>query len=244
MSQVQPAALVKEPRPKTFEAAWGLTLEWAVVVWFFFLSGGSARSTGTLPVLLATLITAVAWCMVIYDARAREELAKIRRTIQMLSADQLVDAVAARFRDLGYSVNQTRSRQQLGVDLVALRNAKFVVIECRAVPSAVVSEEDLRRLHHTMTDLSANRAYLVTTGKLDKEAARWASSSPIDVWDLDELVRLARARVFTCGTTTTASSPESPALRASTGSAASVALNYESPPSAEASPLGSNRGST
>ena len=243
MSQVQPPALAKEPRPKTFEAAWGLTLEWAVVVWFFFLSGGSARSAGTLPVLLATLITVVAWCMVIYDARAREELAKIRHGILLLSADQLVDAVATRFRDLGYSVNPTRSRQQLGVDLVALRNSRFVVIECRAEPDAVVGEEDLRRLCHTMTDLSANRAHLVTTGKLDKQAARWASSNPIDVWDRDELVRLARARAFTGGSAT-AASPESSSPPPSSDSATGLGSNDASPPPAEAAPTGSVRGST
>ncbi len=42
-----------------------------------------------------------------------------------------------------------------------------------------------------MHDFGAQRAYLVTTGRLTQAASDWAKGKPIVVWDVEKVVQLS-----------------------------------------------------
>jgi len=43
-----------------------------------------------------------------------------------------------------------------------------------------------------MHDFGADRAYLVTTGRVTQSAARWVEGKPIEIWDGERVARLSK----------------------------------------------------
>jgi HJR/Mrr/RecB family endonuclease len=74
-------------------------------------------------------------------------------------------------------------------DLIATGQGETVVVQCKRYWAAMVGEPGLRDLYGALHHAGANRAILVTTGRLTRGALQWASGKPVETWDGHELVR-------------------------------------------------------
>ncbi|MBI4319710.1 MAG: restriction endonuclease [Chloroflexi bacterium] len=172
----------------------------------FFAAGGlNAKSSMTLfnlPFLtshynnlilfiVASLAAILAWGWAIHTIRAQDAAGKTIEELQALSPDAFEEWVAARFRDLGYSVKLAGMQGDHGVDLVAEKPGEIAVIQCKKYKSWSVGEPVLRDLFGAMHDFGAKQAYLVTTGQITRPAKSWADGKPIVIWDGDYLARLS-----------------------------------------------------
>lgn len=185
--------IIAERRPRTFEAAGGLTLLWACVVWFFFASANPQRGDDPAPLLIATAITVLAWCMVIYDAHARATAEQAIAELHQLSQREFDRWVAAYFQRLGYQVRPSASLWHEGVDLVAERGGRLTLVSCGGYRDQVVDEVALGPLEQKLREYGAHRACYITTGRLTRDAHLWLRRKPIDVWDRGYLAHLLRA---------------------------------------------------
>ena len=79
-----------------------------------------------------------------------------------------------------------------GVDvLVQTDEGEKWVVQCKRY-SGSVGEPVVRDLYGTLLHEEAQRAYLITTGGLTRQAVDWAAGKPIVLYDGEGLVRLIR----------------------------------------------------
>ena len=165
-----------------------MSIFWAITAYTFFSSGG--RNNGSLMVLF-TLAAIGAWVWAILTIRSQQTAGKSLAELQALSPDVFEDWTAARFRDLGYSVKTTGMGGDHGVDLILEKGGQTAVVQCKNYKAWPVGEPVLRDLYGAMHDHRADRAYLVTSGRLTQAATKWVQGKPIEVWDGDRLVKLS-----------------------------------------------------
>lgn len=105
--------------------------------------------------------------------------------------------VGARFQERGYQVQLTGTHGtggDHGIDLVVSKSDERAVVQCKNSQS--VGEPVLHALLGVMHHAKADKAYLVTTGRLTGPAWQWVRGKPIEVWDARVIVQLTpRARV-------------------------------------------------
>lgn len=189
------ASETRERRPRTFEAAWGLTALWAAVVWFFFASESpQQRAADPSPLIIATTVTLLAWCMVMYDAHARVVAQQAIEQLHRLSDREFGAWIAACFQRLGYVVRPSASLWHDGIDLVAERPGQVVLVTCGEYRVPRVDETALGRLEPKLREYGAHRVCYVTTGQLTPEATTWLRGKPIEVWDRGYLAHALRTR--------------------------------------------------
>jgi hypothetical protein len=119
------------------------------------------------------------------DAQTIEDLLAI-------TPEQFEDLVAKLFRVYGHDVEKVGGTSDHGVDILVLsdRGEKWVV-QCKRY-SGSVGEPIVRDLFGTMLHEGAQRAYLITTGGITKQAVEWAEGKPIILYDGEGLVKLIR----------------------------------------------------
>jgi hypothetical protein len=116
-----------------------------------------------------------------------------------LSPQAFEQWVAARFEERGFRVRHTGAYGaggDHGIDLVAVKAGERAVVQCKHWRAWAVGEPVLRDLYGVLHAAGADRAYLVTTGRVSGPARRWAQDKPIIIWDRAVLRRLlGRPRV-------------------------------------------------
>ena len=103
--------------------------------------------------------------------------------------------VGNRFLERGYRVRLTGTHGthgDHGVDMVAMKPGEQAVVQCKNYRAWAVGEPVLRDLYGVMRASRADKAYLVTTGRVTHAAWRWARGKPIEIWDAATITRLAR----------------------------------------------------
>ena len=182
---------IKTRRPKELDAALGLTIIW-VGVGALSYPGGGVNGTITSPLFLVLLVlTAGAWWWAWRTIGRRQAAGKSLEELQALSPDAFEEWVAARFRERGYSTKVSGMGGDHGVDLVLEKDGETAVVQCKNYKAWSVGEPLLRDIYGAMHDFGAQKAYLVTTGRLTRAAVEWVRGKPIEVWDGDYVAALS-----------------------------------------------------
>jgi restriction system protein len=111
--------------------------------------------------------------------------------LKALTPDAFEEWVAQRFRERGYRVELAGAQGDHGIDLVISREGELAVVQCKNYRAWSVGEPVLRDLFGAMHAVQADRAYLVTSGRLTAPAVAWAAGKPIEIWDEKSLVEVA-----------------------------------------------------
>lgn len=80
-----------------------------------------------------------------------------------------------------------------GVDLQGLRNGERCIVQCKLYRD-LVPPEFLRALEGARTHERADRAILVTTGRIGQQGRAWIQGKPIEIWDGAQLAGLFHAQ--------------------------------------------------
>lgn len=184
---------VKTRESKVFRFLQCVTLFWVIAVASFFVGGVFSRPS---PLLVGSLValsaaTLLAWWWGIRTVRIQNAAGKTIEEIRALAPDAFEEWVGARFRDAGYSVKLTATQGDHGIDLIAEKPGETAVIQCKNYRAWSVGEPVVRDLFGAMHDFGADRAYLVTAGRLSRPAAKWVLGKPIEVWDGEVLAGLS-----------------------------------------------------
>jgi HJR/Mrr/RecB family endonuclease len=139
-----------------------------------------------------------------FRAVTADESAEVTR--RRLSLDEARDLaptafvawVARGLRELGYTVDEAAPALGPTVDLVARQADVVAVVQCRRYHVWSTDEADLRELVAAIASAGAQRALLITTGRLTPSAARWVVDQPVEVWDRDRLVEHGLVRSPAC----------------------------------------------
>jgi restriction system protein len=186
------------------DLAGGLTALWAasfvLLVVFPRLFGGTPAplSAGNVVLLVVLAVLAgAAWAWAIRTLRAQLARGKRLEELQALTPEGFERWVGARFREAGYAVRVTGTHGthgtggDHGIDLVVSKPGELAVVQAKKFVTKAVGEPVLRDLYGAMTAAGADRAYLVTTGRITDEARRWARGKPIELWDAETVARLS-----------------------------------------------------
>jgi len=183
---------------------WGLALLW-IVVWpaLIALSVGG-RGPDWLPLWLILLVTLLHMLVlagpVVYTERLasqgelRRRFGKVKTLAEMLALEpvEFENWVAMLFQLIGYKVKNTQEVADHGVDLfVSDGHVRYGLVQCKRY-RGTVGEPVVRDLYGTLTHENADYGWLVTTGGISRQARGWANGKPIELWDGQKLVELAR----------------------------------------------------
>jgi HJR/Mrr/RecB family endonuclease len=109
-----------------------------------------------------------------------------------LSPDDFEALIAKLFEAYGHETAVMGGNGDHGVDvLVQTEEGEKWVVQCKRY-SGSVGEPGVRDLYGTLLHEEAQRAYLITTGGLTRQAVDWAAGKPIVLYDGAGLVRLIR----------------------------------------------------
>jgi len=127
-----------------------------------------------------------------HQNRIRLKDAQTIEDLLAMTPDQFEALVARLFTVYGHDVEEVGGSSDHGVDLLVIseRGEKWVV-QCKRY-SGSVGEPVVRDLFGTMLHEGAQRAYLITTGGITRQAAAWAEGKPIVLYDGEGLVTLIR----------------------------------------------------
>jgi len=124
----------------------------------------------------------------------RRRFGKVRTLPQMLALqpDEFEVWSGMLFQLMGYQVRNTQYVADHGIDLeVSNRHVHRGVVQCKRY-RGTVGEPVVRDLFGTMMHENADRGWLTTTGGISRQAHTWAAGKPIELWDGQKLVELAR----------------------------------------------------
>jgi hypothetical protein len=126
----------------------------------------------------------------------RRRFGQVQTISQMLALepDEFEAWVGLLFTLGGYEVKNTRYVADHGVDLEVSGNGmRAGLVQCKRY-RGTVGEPTVRDLYGTMIHEGAEYAWLATTGGISRQAREWAYGKPIDLWDGQRLLELARKR--------------------------------------------------
>jgi restriction system protein len=150
---------------------------------------GRASAEGVAVVLLVGTLVIAAWWWALRGLRRQRAAGQRLEELRRLPPAAFEAWVGARFRDLGYSVRHTGAQGDHGVDLEVSRPGETAVVQCKKYGEWAVGEPTVRDLFGALHAAGADRAYLVTTGRVTEPARKWVTGKPIELWDGDELMR-------------------------------------------------------
>lgn len=195
---------VKERDPKAIRFAFSLMRPiWGLALLYYgginagplFFPSSAAGRTSQLyqtPLIVAFVVTVLVFAAAVVVVKIQNAVGKSLEALQDMAPEGFEDWVASRFRDLGYSVWTAGAQGDHGVDLVVEKPGELAIVQCKNFKRWSVGEPVLRDLYGAMHDFGADRAYLVTTGRVTQTAVRWAEGKPIEIWDADEVSRLSK----------------------------------------------------
>jgi len=124
----------------------------------------------------------------------RRRFAKVQTLAQMLALEprEFETWTGMLFQLMGYRVHNTQYVADHGIDLVVansrIRNG---LVQCKRY-RGTVGEPTVRDLYGTLVHEDADFGWLVTTGGISRQARDWAAGKPMQLWDGQELMALAR----------------------------------------------------
>ena len=116
----------------------------------------------------------------------RERLRKLRDYWMNLSGVEFERELAALFQRRGYRVQSTPSSGDQGIDLVARKNGKTTIVQCKRYKSPV-GPAIARELYGSLIASRADRAILACTGGFTRGVKEFVKDKPItliDAWDI------------------------------------------------------------
>ncbi|MEM9778069.1 MAG: restriction endonuclease, partial [Chloroflexota bacterium] len=117
---------------------------------------------------------------------------RIRTLDQMQSLDP-VDFeryCAWLYQKEGYTVQETKTSGDEGIDLLLKKGGKKVVVQCKRY-AGNVGQPVVRDLYGAMFHVAATEAHVCTTGRLSRQAEQWAAGKPIELIDGNDMVAWA-----------------------------------------------------
>lgn len=133
---------------------------------------------------------ALVWWQAIRNVRAVRRIYETREQLAALTPEQFEQWSAHRLRALGYTVRHVGGQGDHGVDLFAEKDHELVVVQCkRFTGKRTVREPDIRDIFGAMHAEKAVRAIVITAGYFTAEARAWARGKPIELWDVDLIVK-------------------------------------------------------
>lgn len=192
---------VRERDPWIVRVTWSLVPPiWGFALLYFMFNGrnvdffplGLSKNPDYSPFVVAFLLSMLLLLLVFVVLKKQSSIGKSLAEIQNMKPDVFEDWVAARFRGLGYSVKVAGSQGDHGADLVVEKDGQTSIVQCKNYRAWSVGEPILRDLYGAMHDFGAEKAFLVTTGRMTQAARNWAQGKPIEIWDGDEVARLSK----------------------------------------------------
>ncbi len=109
-----------------------------------------------------------------------------------LEPDEFEAWTSLLFQMMGYRVRNTRDTADHGIDLQVYDDAlPLGLVQCKRY-RGTVGEPTVRDLYGTLVAAGADRAWLVTTGAISRQAREWAAGKRMELWDGRDLATLAR----------------------------------------------------
>jgi hypothetical protein len=124
----------------------------------------------------------------------RRRFGSVQTLAQMLALDpaEFEIWIGMMFRLNGYRVRNTQYSGDHGVDIeVSKAPVNTGLVQCKRY-RGTVGERVVRELYGTLIHERGDRAWLATTGAISRQAREWATGKPIELWDGQKLVELAR----------------------------------------------------
>ena len=90
----------------------------------------------------------------------------------------------------GYTVGETATSGDEGIDLMLTKRGKKVVVQCKRY-AGNVGQPVVRDLYGAMFHVAATEAHLCTTGRISRQAESWAAGKPIELIDGHDMVAWA-----------------------------------------------------
>jgi restriction system protein len=181
-------------------AAVAWILAWPVVIAIKYSAGQPRWLPWWLPLLLALLHMALLAAPVLFDQRAnskddlRRRFGRVRTLAQVLALepDEFEAWSAMLFELMGYRVEATPDVADHGIDLqVSNEHVRRGLVQCKRY-RGTVGESIVRDLYGTMMHENADYGWLLTTGGVSRQAREWSGGKPIELWDGQMLVSMAR----------------------------------------------------
>ena len=124
----------------------------------------------------------------------RKRFGRVQSLAQMLALDpaEFETWIGMMFQLNGYRIRNTPHSGDHGVDIkVARPPVNTGLVQCKRY-RGTVGEPIVRELYGTLIHERGDRAWLTTTGAISRKARDWAAGKPIELWDGQKLVELAR----------------------------------------------------
>ena len=124
----------------------------------------------------------------------RRRFGRVRTLAQMLALDpaEFEVWIGMLFELNGFRVRNTQYSGDHGVDIeVSKPPIKTGLVQCKRY-RGTVGEPAVRELYGTLIHERGDRAWLATTGAISRHAREWVAGKPIELWDGQKLVELAR----------------------------------------------------
>lgn len=161
-----------------------------VIAWLMWPRNVSALE------IFAVLGLAFFWWQTIKEFQVVHRTYETREQLAALTPDQFEHWCANRLRALGYTVRHVGGQGDHGIDLLAEKGRELVVVQCkRFTGRRTVGEPQIRDLFGAMHSERAARAIVITAGYFTAEARAWTKGKPIELWDIDRIVKLPPAAV-------------------------------------------------
>lgn len=100
-----------------------------------------------------------------------------------LSWENFEHLVGEAFRQRGFSVSETSSGPDGGIDLELRKDGELHLVQCKRWRARRVGVEIVRELYGVMSARGAVGGYVVTSGTFSPEARKFAAGRNIELWD-------------------------------------------------------------
>lgn len=123
--------------------------------------------------------------------KEREEEERLRKSVswwRKLDGRSFERETACHYRSRGYQVKETGRTGDQGVDLVLVKGAKRIIVQCKA-HRHYISPSIVRDLYGTLMHHGADEAWLISTAGFLGGAKAFAKGKPIRLLTITDILR-------------------------------------------------------
>lgn len=143
---------------------------------------------GAVIVLVWLLSFSIDWL----KRRRSFEKAQELSSLHSLSPGEFEELVAEAYRRMGHKVRVVGTTGDHGVDLrIRAKNGENWIVQCKRYQGSV-GEPIVRDLYGTMLHEKADRAAIVTSGTITRQAEEWVEGKPIGLYDGATFLKILR----------------------------------------------------
>lgn len=188
------------------EASWWVSIVVACIAFVGIRFGVPAfLSGGVLGSVLVQQAPALSWFAAVFLLPVPFSLAREWRARRLLEGQDGVDSIKSlswrefelllgeALRRQGYSVTDTSPGADGGVDLVAVKDGRTWLVQCKQWRERSVGVKVIREMLGLVTAHRVAGAIVVTSGDFTSDARAFAAHQPVRLIDGDELVSIVRA---------------------------------------------------